>query len=94
MSTYTNPEFVGEDDEHIVYDIGVELPPEDRETHKVYRSIVTRFLYEKATGKVLCSTTYEVEGGHTAIATSNSLTLPVALWEQITGHKLQTNPKL
>jgi hypothetical protein len=80
------PELVGEDDEHIVYDIGVELPPKDYETHKQYHSLVSRFLYNKQDRTASCVTSYEVEGGHTIVAVSSLL--PVPLWEQITGHNL------
>jgi hypothetical protein len=86
------PELVKEDDEHIVYDIGVELPPKDYETHRVYRSLVTRFIYNKQNNTASCVTSYEVEGGHTIVAVSGTPplvpTMPIPLWEQITGHNL------
>lgn len=86
------PELVEDNDEYIVYDIGVELPPKDYETHKVYRSLVTRFIYNKQNNTASCVTSYEVEGGHTIVAVSGTPPLvpmmPTSLWEQITSHKI------
>lgn len=84
------PELVEENDEYIVYDIGVELPPKDYKPHnykphKVYRSLVTRFVYDKQNNTASCVTSYEVEGEHTIVASS---LLRNSLWKEITGHNL------
>jgi hypothetical protein len=86
---YTIPQLVEENDEHIIYDVGAELTPQDYGSHKKFHSIVTRFLYNKQDNTASCVTTYEEEGEHLPLAASNRL-IPISLWQAITGHKFKT----
>jgi hypothetical protein len=93
MNQYTIPQLVEENDEHIIYDIGSELTPQDYETHKKYHSIVTRFYYGKRDKAATVVTTYEEEGEHLPLAISNRL-IPLALWQAITGHIFKTDEEI
>ena len=85
---YTIPQLVEENDEHIIYDVGAELTPQDYGSHKKYHSIVTRFFYSKQDNAAFCVTTYEEEGQHLTLAATHTL-IPIALWQAITGHKFK-----